>query len=83
MASHTWNSGWEDVLVKDDEVLDKLVDQILELDLVSLLRNRDQGWAEADGQVVRVHHVLVAVLGQTMNKFISEKCYCYNTKFVL
>ena len=59
VASHTWNSGREDVLVEDDEVLDKLVDQILELDLVSLLRNRDQGWAEADGQVVGVHHVLV------------------------
>jgi hypothetical protein len=45
--------------VKDDEVLDKLVDQVLELDLIPLLGDRHQGRAEADGKVVGIHHVLV------------------------
>lgn len=45
--------------MKDDEVLDKLVHQILELDLIPLLGDGDQGWAKADGKVVGVHHVLV------------------------
>ena len=46
--------------MEDDEVLDELVDEVLELDLVPLLGDRHQGRAEADRQVVRVHHVLVA-----------------------
>ena len=46
--------------MKDDEVLDKLVDQVLELDLIPLLGDRHQGRAEADGKVVGIHHVLVA-----------------------
>ncbi len=37
--------------MEDDEVLDKLVHQILELDLVPFLRDRDQGGPEADGLV--------------------------------
>ena len=57
-----------------NEVLDKLVDKILVLDLtkfkiktvemgcsylVPVCRNGDEGWSEADGNVVRVHHVLI------------------------
>ena len=56
----TRDVGGEDVLVEDDEVLYELVDEVLELDLVPLLGDRHQGRAEADRQVVRVHHVLVA-----------------------
>jgi hypothetical protein len=50
----------ENVLVEDDKVLDELVDEVLELDLVPVCGDRDQCGSEADGQVVGVHHVLVA-----------------------
>lgn len=48
------------VLVKDDEVLDKLVDQVLKLNLVPLFGNGNQRGSEANGQVVRVHHIFIA-----------------------
>lgn len=39
--------------------LDDLVDIGLESDLIPVWWNRDQGGAEADGKIVRVHHVLI------------------------
>ncbi len=62
VLDRTWHRVGKYVLVKDDEVLDQLVDESLILDLVSLLWNGYQGWSEADGQVVGVHEVLVAEL---------------------
>ena len=47
--------------MEDDEILDKLVHQILELDLIPLLRDGDQSWPKADSKVVGVHHVFVAI----------------------
>ena len=64
----TWHVGREDVLVEDDEVLDELVDEGLELHLVSLLRDGHEGGPEADGQVVRVHEVLVGELAQVVEE---------------
>ena len=55
-------TGREDVLVEDDEVLDQLVDEVLVDDLIPVRRDRHQGGAEADGQVVWIHHVLIAEL---------------------
>lgn len=54
----------EDGLVVDDDGLDDLVDVGLAGDLVQKVGRGHEGGPEADGQVVRVHHVLVAVLGQ-------------------
>lgn len=45
--------------MEDDKVFYELVDQVLVLHLVPLLRDGDKRRAKADGQVVRVHHVLV------------------------
>lgn len=55
----------EDCLVVDDDGLDDLVDVRLAGDLVLGVGRGHQRGAEAYGQVVRVHHVLVTVLGQT------------------
>ena len=49
----------------NDYGLDDLVDGGLVGHLVAVRRDGQQGGAEADGQVVGVHHVLVAVLRQT------------------
>lgn len=54
----------EDGLVVDDDGLDNLVDVRLAGDLVLAVGRWHERRAEAYGQVVRVHHVLVAVLGQ-------------------
>lgn len=48
-----------------DDCLDDLIDVSLAGDLVLALRRGHECGAEAYGQVVRVHHVLIAVLGQT------------------
>lgn len=54
----------KDGLVVDDDGLDDLVDVGLAGDLVKAVRCGHERGAEAYGQVVRVHHVLVTVLGQ-------------------
>ena len=54
--------------MKDDEVLDEFVDQILKLNLIPLFRDRHEGGSEADGQVVWVHHVLVGELGEVIEE---------------
>lgn len=54
----------EDGLVVDDDGLDDLVDVRLARHLVLDVGRGHEGGAEADGQVIGVHHVLIAVLGQ-------------------
>lgn len=51
-------------LMMDDYGLDDLIDVSLAGDLVLAVWCGHECGAEADGQVVRVHHVLVTVLGQ-------------------
>ena len=48
----------------DDDRFDEFVDVSLARDLVVALRYRHEGGAEADGQIVGVHHVFLAVLRQ-------------------
>lgn len=48
----------------NDDGLDDLVDVGLAGHLVLAVRRRHECGAKAYGQVVRVHHVLVTVLGQ-------------------
>lgn len=55
----------KDDLVVDDDGLDDLVDRCLARDRVLAVRDGHQGRAEADGQIVGIHHVLVTVLGET------------------
>lgn len=50
----------------NDDCLDDLIDMSLAGDLVLALRGRHECGAKAYGQVVRVHHVLITVLGQTV-----------------
>lgn len=50
--------------VVNDDCLDDLIDVSLAGDLILALRGRHERGAKAYGQVVRVHHVLIAVLGQ-------------------
>lgn len=52
----------------DDDGLDDLVDVGLAGDLVLAVRCGHESRTEADGQVVRVHHVLIAVLGQAAER---------------
>lgn len=52
----------------DDDSFNELVDVGLARDLVMALWDRHQGGAETDGQVVGVHHVLLAVLRQAGRK---------------
>jgi len=64
------------VLVSDDGAND--LDNVrLVLDLVAVGRNRQQRRTKADGEVVRIHHVLVAELRQAAAQFHKE----YYTKF--
>lgn len=56
----------EDFLAKCDDVLDKLVNLILILDLILVFRNGHQSWTKADSQVVRIHHVLVREFRQAV-----------------
>jgi len=44
-----------------DEILDKLIDKVLVLNLVTVVWDGDQSWAEANGKIVWVHHVLITV----------------------
>ena len=63
----------EDVLVEDDEVLDQLVDEVLVDDLVPVRGDRHQGRSEADGQIVRIHHVLIAELEKCLDQIYDSK----------
>lgn len=54
----------EDGFVVDDDGLDDLVDVCLAQHLVLDVGCGHEGGPEADGQVIGVHHVLIAVLGQ-------------------
>ena len=56
---HTWNIGRKYVFVKDDKVFDKLIYQVLILNLIFMVRNGYQRRTEADGKVVGVHHIFV------------------------
>jgi len=53
------------ILVGDDGAND-LDDVRLVLDLVAIRRNRQQRRTEADGEIVRIHHVLVTELRQAV-----------------
>lgn len=55
----------EDDLIVDDDSFDDLVDMRLTQHGVLAVWDGHQRGAEADRQIVRVHHVLIAVLGQT------------------
>lgn len=66
----------------DDDVLDELIDIALVLHLVPVLRNGQQGGTKADGQVVRVHHILITVLCQTTYTMpLNEGCTILMKKF--
>jgi len=54
----------EDLVMVSDDGSDELDHVWLMLDLVALTRHRHQRRTETDGQVVRIHHVLVAELRQ-------------------
>lgn len=54
----------EDSLMVDDDGLDDLVDMRLAGDLVLAVGCGHECGAETYGQVVRVHHIFIAVLGQ-------------------
>lgn len=60
------NVLWEDLLAECNDVLDKLVDLILILDLILVLRNRYQRRAETYSQVVWIHHVFVREFRQAV-----------------
>ena len=51
--------GRKYVFMKDNKVFDKLIHQVLILNLILVIRNRHQRWAEANGKVIWVHHIFV------------------------
>ena len=51
----TINLKVEDVITEDDEVLDKIIDQVSVQNKIFTLWNRTQVWTKADGYVGRVH----------------------------
>ena len=59
---------WVDLVLVQNDVLYDFVDVAVVLHLVKVGRNGHQGRAETDGEVVRVHHVLVTVLRETAAK---------------
>ena len=62
----------EHALVLQDDALDQRVDLRLQRDHVLVLRPSQQAGAEAHGQVVGLHHVLVTVLGQAVGRDSSK-----------
>lgn len=52
----------EDALMIDDDGFYNLVDMSLAGDWILPIWNMHQSWSKADGQVVGIHHVLIAVL---------------------
>lgn len=55
---------WENSLMINDDRLHDFVHVRLARHLILYFRNWHQCWAKANGQIVRVHHVLVTVLGE-------------------
>lgn len=49
----------------DDDSLDDLVNMCLARDRILAVWDGHQGGTEADRQIVWIHHVLIAVLGET------------------
>lgn len=64
----------EDALVVDDDGFDDLIDVGLAGHRILPIRNVHQRGPEADGQVVGIHHVLIAVLGQAASTRVRELC---------
>lgn len=62
----------EDALVVDDDGFDDLIDVGLAGHRILPVRNVHQRGPEADGQVVGIHHVLIAVLGQAAGTRVRE-----------
>lgn len=60
-------SGKDDFIVNDDGLYD-FVNVCLACYRILAIRDGHQGWAEADGQIVWIHHVLITVLGQAEGK---------------
>lgn len=56
----------EDLVLVQNDVLDEFVDKAMILYLVTVGWNGHERRPEADGQIVWVHHVLIAVLRQTV-----------------
>lgn len=65
----------KDGLVVDDDGFDDLIDMSLTGNLVLSVWGGHEGGAKADGQIIGVHHILVAVLGQAVEHKI-EKSGC-------
>ncbi len=63
----------KDGLMVDDDGLDDLVDMGLAGHLVLAVWCGHESGAEAYGEVVRVHHVLVAVLGQAGGRRMDKE----------
>ena len=51
----TINIKVEDVFAEDDEILDKIINQVCMLNKIFSFWNRTQVWPKADCNVVRVH----------------------------
>lgn len=52
----------------DDDGFDDLIDMGLAGDLVLSFWSGHEGGAKADGQIIGVHHIFIAVLGQAARK---------------
>lgn len=52
----------------NNDSFDKLIDMGLAGDLVVAFWDRHESGAETDGQIVGVHHVLLTVLGQAVQR---------------
>lgn len=61
----------KDGLVVDDDGFDDLIDMGLTGDLVLSVRGGHEGGSKADGQIIGVHHILIAVLGQAVRHKIG------------
>lgn len=56
----------------DDDGFDDLIDMGLTGDLVLSVGGGHEGGPKADGQIIGVHHILIAVLGQAVRQKIEQ-----------
>lgn len=71
--------SWEDGVRVDDDSFNELIDVGLARNLVMAFWDRHQRGAETDGQVVGVHHIVLAVLRQAggVERWVTLTAICY------
>lgn len=73
--SFQFSLGWKDDLMVDDDCLNDLINMCLAGHRILVIWYGHQCGAKANSEIVGVHHVLIAVLGKTVENRTSKYHY--------